>query len=166
MSDNFIKAIELVLKHEGGYVNDPDDPGGETNFGISKRSYPHLNIKELTREDAVEIYQKDWWERYRYNQIDSARLAAKVFDIAINVGPSASHIHLQLACNRVSGTVLKPDGILGTKTLDAVNDFTHTGNGLLLREFKLQMIKYYADLRQEKFLRGWIYRALEDVVEG
>ena len=165
MSDKFAKAIELILKHEGGYVNDPDDAGGETNYGISKRSYPHLNIKDLTREEAIEIYQKDWWERYRYNQIDSARLAAKVFDFAVNAGPSASHLHLQLAINKVSGTRLKVDGILGNKTLDAVNNFPSWETGLLLREFKLQIIKYYADLRQEKFLRGWIYRALEDIVE-
>ena len=51
----FEEAVKSVLKHEGGYVNDPKDPGGETNFGISKRAFPDLDIKNLTEEDAIEI---------------------------------------------------------------------------------------------------------------
>ena len=49
---NFADALDLVLRHEGGYVNSPKDPGGETNFGISKKSYPYLDIKKLTKTDA------------------------------------------------------------------------------------------------------------------
>ncbi len=56
----FAVALEKVLAHENGYVNDPDDPGGETKFGISKRSYANLNIKDLTREQAAEIYYRDF----------------------------------------------------------------------------------------------------------
>ena len=51
----FEEAVKQVLKHEGGYVNDPVDPGGETNMGISKKAYPYLNIKELTEKDAIDI---------------------------------------------------------------------------------------------------------------
>ena len=50
---HFDEAIKVVLAHEGGYVNHPKDPGGETNHGITKRDYPHLNIKELTKEEAA-----------------------------------------------------------------------------------------------------------------
>ena len=57
----FKDAVKIILKHEGGYVNDPVDPGGETNMGISKRAYPYLNIKELTKKDAEDIYFKDYW---------------------------------------------------------------------------------------------------------
>ena len=57
----FSEVIEDTLSHEGGYVFDPDDLGGETNWGISKRQYPDLDIKSLTREDAIDIYYKDYW---------------------------------------------------------------------------------------------------------
>ncbi|WP_425526518.1 glycosyl hydrolase 108 family protein [Xanthomonas oryzae] len=50
-----------MLSHEGGYVNDPRDPGGETQWGISKRAYPELNIRALTRDQAIEIYRRDYW---------------------------------------------------------------------------------------------------------
>lgn len=87
MDTKFDKAIKVVLAHEGGYVNDPNDLGGETNFGISKRSYPTVDIKNLTREQAVEIYRGDWWERYRYGDIEDLDVATKVFDLAVNMGP-------------------------------------------------------------------------------
>jgi len=60
MSDNFERCIAFVLRHEGGYVNDPRDPGGETKYGISKRAYPGLDIKNLTEEQAKEIYRQDY----------------------------------------------------------------------------------------------------------
>ena len=57
----FQRCILFVLDQEGGYVNDPRDPGGETNFGISKRSYPDVDIRALTKPQAIEIYRKDYW---------------------------------------------------------------------------------------------------------
>ena len=63
----FDEIIEGVLKHEGGYVNDPTDLGGETNFGITKRFYPDVDIKNLTEEGAKEIYKKDYWDK---NKVD------------------------------------------------------------------------------------------------
>lgn len=89
----FQRAIQFVLKHEcgvdkygklkDGYVNDPDDPGGETKFGISKRAYPGVNIRELTLLDALNIYYKDYWyvgknEKFPMNLV--------VFDTAVNMG--------------------------------------------------------------------------------
>jgi len=59
--ENAEKAIEFVLSKEGGYVNDPKDPGGETNFGISKKQFPDVDIKTLTKEQAVEIYKRVYW---------------------------------------------------------------------------------------------------------
>lgn len=59
--DKFTAAMAFVLAHEGGYVWNPNDPGGETNFGISKKSYPNEDIKNLTREAATEIYRIDYW---------------------------------------------------------------------------------------------------------
>ena len=58
---SFYIEIENVIKHEGGYVNDPSDPGGETKYGISKKAYPKVDIKNLTLDDAIEIYKDDYW---------------------------------------------------------------------------------------------------------
>jgi len=78
-------AIKTLLAVEGGYVNHPDDPGGETKYGISKRSYPHVNIKELTPDDAARIYKDDYWARVPESLPDDVRWMA--FDYAVNSGP-------------------------------------------------------------------------------
>jgi lysozyme family protein len=65
--DNFNKAMEFILKWEGGYVNDPKDPGGETNFGISKKGWPHVDIKNLTKVKAKDIYRDGYWVIFRCN---------------------------------------------------------------------------------------------------
>lgn len=82
---DFEKSVEFVLRWEGGYVNDPDDPGGETNWGISKRSYPHLEIKNLTREEAIEIYRKDFWEASGC-QAQEWPVNLVFFDTAVHLG--------------------------------------------------------------------------------
>lgn len=82
----FDAAFKALIDHEGGYVNHPKDPGGETKFGITKRSYPHLNIRDLTLDDARAIYRRDFWDRL---QCDALPVAARfqVFDAAVNSGP-------------------------------------------------------------------------------
>ena len=159
MDKKFNKAVEIVLSHEAGYVNDPDDPGGETKFGISKKAYPDLDIQNLTRDDAIEIYYRDWWLKYRYCELRDDQLAGKVFDLSVNMGPAAAHTHLQLAVMKTSDKIIKLDGIIGPQTIAAVN--AHPSPRLLLAELKLMTIKYYADINNPKFLRGWIYRALD-----
>jgi lysozyme family protein len=79
-------AIDLVLRHEGGLVNDPQDPGGLTNFGISKKSYPDLDISNLTRAQAGSIYQRDFWTPTMAAQTDQ-RLANCMLDCRVNQGP-------------------------------------------------------------------------------
>src|SRR5690606_38914271 len=118
--ERFCRAVEMVLRHEGGYVYDPADPGGETKYGISKRSYPQLDIRNLIREQAIEIYRRDWWDRYGYDRIKSLDVATKVLDLAVNMGPAAAHRLLQEALVFL-GHQLAVDGILGPKTLAAVN---------------------------------------------
>lgn len=83
--DVFSYALGVVLESEAGYVNDPRDPGGETNFGISKRSYPDLDIAALTREDAAAIYRRDYFDAIGANNLPPA-LAVVGFDIAVNHG--------------------------------------------------------------------------------
>ncbi len=108
----FEKAIEFVLRHEGGYVNDPRDPGGETNFGISKRSYPGEDIKNMTAERARAIYLRDFWEPLKCGQMPSP-IALMVFDMGVNQGqPTAGYV-LQEALG------VPQDGVVGTVTIQA-----------------------------------------------
>lgn len=78
---SFDDALLFTLSWEGGYVNDPDDPGGETKFGISKKSFPHEDIKNMTHERAAEIYRAGYW----FDGLPEP-LATAAFDTAVNVG--------------------------------------------------------------------------------
>ena len=83
---SFDAAVQLVLAHEGGYTPGLDgDPGGETNFGISKRSYPGLDIKSLTAADAAAIYQRDYWQPWMATA-NSQPFANCLLDCAVNQG--------------------------------------------------------------------------------
>lgn len=93
---NFDTAFERLIGHEGGYVNDPKDPGGETKWGISKRAYPHLNIAELTREDARILYKKDFWDQLRGDELHDG-VAFQAFDFAVNSGMHTAIRYLQRA---------------------------------------------------------------------
>ncbi|MBW2091588.1 MAG: hypothetical protein JRI34_05630 [Deltaproteobacteria bacterium] len=158
MDDKFNKAVEKLLKLEGGYVNDPKDPGGETKFGISKRSYPDVDIANLTEDEAIEIYRRDWWEKYGYGLIEYDRLAEKVFDLAVNMGPRTAHGFLQVAVILTGGEKIHADGIIGPKTIAAMN--SHPARRFLLARLRLLAIKHYVNLGNPRFLTGWIKRAL------
>lgn len=86
----FMRLCPYVLKLEGGYVNNPKDKGGETKFGISKKSYPNLDIKNLTEEQAREIYYRNYWLASKANKIADLRLALIHFDAAVQSGVSQS----------------------------------------------------------------------------
>lgn len=85
MTDNFERCVSFVLRHEGGYVNDPRDPGGETKYGISKRAYPMLNIKDLSIEDAKMIYRKDYWDSAKCGTLEWPMCLVH-FDSCVNLG--------------------------------------------------------------------------------
>ena len=87
MNSNFTLIVNEVLRFEGGYVNNPNDPGGETNYGISKKSYPSLDILHLSKADAVAIYYRDYWLPSGADSLPFP-LAAEVFDCAVNQGMS------------------------------------------------------------------------------
>ena len=153
----FDDIIKVVLKHEGGYVNDPVDPGGETNFGIAKRSHPDVDIKNLTKEGAKEIYYQDYWMKNRVPQLPD-NLKHIYFDMCVNQGRGRAVKILQKAAN-AKGANLKVDGGLGPKTIGALN-------GVELDRVRAYRIKYYADLvtrkpNLEKFYFGWFRRGLE-----
>lgn len=110
----FEKCLEVTLDIEKGYSNHSWDNGGETNFGITKASYPDLDIKELTLEDAKVIYYKDYWLSCSCDEMPLP-LALHVFDLAVNSGQVYSKKVLQKALN------VKDDGIIGPKTIEAIN---------------------------------------------
>lgn len=94
----FIEIFGRVVDHEGGYVNNPDDPGGETKWGISKRAYPNLIIKELTREDAINIYRYDFWNKLELDSWTDV-VQFQIFDFAVNSGIQTAIRYLQRAVN-------------------------------------------------------------------
>ena len=160
MSALFEKAITLVLKHEGGYVNDPNDLGGETKYGISKRSYPHLDIKNLTVEQAIEIYRRDWWDKYRYGDIKDQDVATKVFDLSVNMGPATAHRLLQEALVFL-GYPVEIDGIIGPQTIAAANK---ADPRRLLQVLRWLAAHHYYRIAAQRpqsraFLIGWLKRA-------
>jgi len=85
MADNFRKSLKFTLKWEGVYTNDPHDPGGETKWGISKKEYPDLDIKNLTPELAADLYSKDYWDECGCDNLQYP-LCTVVFDTAVNTG--------------------------------------------------------------------------------
>jgi lysozyme family protein len=161
MKDKILTAfddiIEVVLEHEGGYVNDPKDPGGETNFGIAKRSHPDVDIKNLTKDGAKEIYKEVYWDGNKVESL-SEDLRHIYFDMCVNQGKGRAVKILQHAAN-AKGDGLKVDGGLGPKTIGAMK-------GVELDRVRAYRVKYYADLVTrkpdlEKFYFGWFRRALE-----
>ena len=94
----FDDIIEVVLEHEGGYVNDPNDPGGETNYGIAKRSHPDVDIKNLTKEGAKEIYKEVYWDKNKVESLPE-ELWHIYFDMCVNQGKSRAVKIIQRAVN-------------------------------------------------------------------
>lgn len=84
-SDKYLKVMQFVLAHEGGYCNLAGDPGGETKYGISKRSYPDLDIPNLTEQDALDIYWRDFWDKTGCEELDYP-MALAIMDTAVNLG--------------------------------------------------------------------------------
>lgn len=156
----FSQVIEIVLENEGGYVNDPNDTGGETKYGISKAAFPTLDVKNATKDQAIEIYKKQIWERERYEEIEDIRIAAKIFDLVVNIGRFHAITVAQRAC-RSTGMQTLEDGKLGPLTLKAINESDPTD---YLAAFKSEAAAYYrllaqADPRRLRFFKGWLERA-------
>lgn len=152
---NFDVAVNLILDHEGGYVWDKADPGGETNWGISKRAYPNVDIKNLTKAEAKAIYKRDYWNKVRGDSIPFP-VAVVAFDMAVNMGVSRSIKMLQSAV----GT--KQDGVFGDLTLASV---MKESPSFIVERMTNSRIQYYADLPTfPRFKGGWIRRSVETLV--
>ena len=153
-----------IIEIEGGYDNDPDDAGGETKYGISKRSYPNEDIKNLTPERAIEIYTRDWWNPLNLSSIQDQTTANLVFRFAVNSGKGTAVKMLQECLNTFVPIIpsVTVDGVLGQRTLQAINNIRTIR---LHDTFRVASCKYYLDLvtrkpSQKKYFQGWIKRAL------
>lgn len=157
MSDHFEEAICRTLQWEGGHVNDPDDPGGETNYGISRRAYPDLDIQALNIDQIYAIYRRDYWESVGLGRLRHRELACKVFDLGVNVGPKKAVRWLQTAFNLVvQAPPLAIDGMIGPITAKAVNAYAH--DAALIAAVKYFACHHYVALNRSRYLAGWLNR--------
>jgi len=125
--NNFEAAFSLVVGIEAGYVNDPQDPGGETKFGVSKRAYPNLDIAQLNLEEAKTIYQRDYWTKCHCETL-AWPWALALFDCAINQGVSTA-LHLQAL---FPGDLIKFLAERGVRYAES-KGFPHDGRGWMRR---------------------------------
>lgn len=180
---DFEKAIEKVIKNEGGFSNHQNDPGGATNYGVSLRflkgtgEYGDIDhdgdvdiedIKSLTEDTASDIYKREFWDRYNFEKINDDQLASKVFDIAVNCGPRTAGRLIQKAVNSIRQAdkeinLITVDGVMGPRTFEAINT---CGSKPLLSALVFFQKTYYRDLCEKNdklnvFLNGWLKRADE-----
>jgi lysozyme family protein len=158
----FLAFMPFIFEWEGGYDNDPDDPGGETKYGIDKRSHPNEDIKNLTKERAQEIYFAEYWQKARCEELPK-NVGEVVMNIAVNAGHGRAGKWLQQACNEFySGSDLVVDGSIGPKTIAAAVEveqlFPHKVLAEALLDRTEQHYRSIARGRLAKFLKGWLNR--------
>ena len=160
MQKNYDKCLKAILHHEGGYVNHPKDPGGETNLGVTKRVYEEhggtKDMKDLTVEDVAPIYKKGYWDKMKGDDLPSG-LDLCVFDFGVNAGPGRSAKYLQT----MIGTVA--DGGIGPNTLKAVDAYVEEhGIEKAVENFQEARQGYYEKLSTfDTFGKGWTRRVTE-----
>jgi lysozyme family protein len=180
----FEDAFKIVLGFEGGYVNDPADKGGETNYGITASTLNsaktkgwipfNVTIQNLKIEHAKIIYKKGYWNAVQADSLPHP-LDLIMFDSAVNHGPNAAVKLLQKSLNSILPHVnLSVDGIIGLLTMRAIKDFAglknEQGNNLNIRHLCIDVLMNRIELylsivlnskSQEKFLKGWLNRVFK-----
>jgi lysozyme family protein len=164
-------ACLSTITHEGGYNDIKNDKGGATNWGVSLRFLKginedidgdglitYLDIKKLTKDQAISIYHDNFWKAIYEKMPD--KLAAKVFDVSVNAGSSRAHILLQRALNKL-GAGLIVDGLLGQATLNSIAKYAEQAIVNSFCEVQLEFYKGLVarDASQSIFLAGWTNRA-------
>lgn len=155
---NFDSAFALLVSptYEGGYANDPRDPGGETKYGISKRSYPSLDIKNLTRDQVRPIYRADFWGPAGCDVVPGP-LKYPLFDFAVNSGPKTAVRTLQKRLGVIS------DGIIGPKTLAEIMLWSAETLALTLIMDRLQYMTELPNWPDHG--KGWARRIRSNVLQ-
>ena len=153
MTENFERAIRIILEREGGHLTKAEadkqgDPGGETKFGISKRAYPELDISFLTKEQAMDIYLRDYWSPIKGDLLPWP-LCLFVFDSAVNQGTHTAIKMMQIAL----GT--NDDGVIGPATLELATKARpfHCAKFMAIRAKRYAVTNNY-----DKFGEGWLIR--------
>ena len=164
-ADNWKRSFELMLKSEGGFVNHPQDPGGMTNLGVTKRVWEEWvgresnekEMRSLTPAMVEPLYKRKYWDACRCDELPEG-LDYLVFDFAVNAGPGRSIKTLQTA---VGAT---PDGIIGPKTLAAVRAVDPHE---LIEKFSVAKTQFYESLPTfPTFGRGWLNRVADVKVKA
>jgi lysozyme family protein len=156
MEDNFDECLKMLLHHEGGYVNHPKDPGGETNLGVTKRVYEKWggtkDMKDLTVEDVAPIYKKEYWDRCKCDDLE-AGVDWAVFDWAVNSGTGRAAKAIQKICGATQ------DGAIGPKTLALIGT---QNTQYVVEEFGKIRQQFYESLKTfDTFGKGWTRRNKE-----
>lgn len=150
----FDTYIQRVLANEGGYVNNPKDPGGETNWGIAKRSYPNVDIKNLTRDQAIAIYRRDFWDQVGGDKLPDA-FAFQALDAAVNHGIGNAVRWMQRAAG------VADDGHLGPLSMAAI---LKKDPADLVVLFLAERLEFYTKLSTfSTFGKGWVRRIADDL---
>ena len=165
MKSNYDECLETILHHEGGYVNHPKDPGGETNLGVTKRVYEEFGgekeMKDLTKEDVEPIYKQNYWDRVKGDNLPEG-LDLCIFDFAVNAGPGRAAKFIQ----RLVGTTV--DGGIGPNTLKCIDDYVKENSvAETIEKYQSMRQEYYEGLSTfETFGRGWTRRVDEVTQEA
>lgn len=148
----FLKAVNIILKLEGPPSNNPKDPGGETRFGISKKAYPNLDIATLSQDDAIKLYEKDYWDRCHCAELPPV-IRLIVFDCSVNQGVEAAIKMLQACLN------LSQSGNMDVNTIYASNNFDP--EALLVKFSNQRLERYWLNPKFSLFGHGWISRLMQ-----
>ena len=170
MKENYDHCLGLILHHEGGYVNHPKDPGGETNKGVTKRVYENWcieqdlfqkDMKDLKISDVAPIYKQNYWDRCKCDSLpDGVDLC--VFDFGVNAGTGRGARFLQKCVGAVA------DGAIGPNTLRQVDEWiAMRGEEDLIVEYSERRRNYYKRLKTfSTFGKGWLRRVEETELEA
>lgn len=160
--DKFLKYLEFVLAHEGGYVNHPKDPGGATNFGITQGVYnEYLNasgkksqsVAQITRREVEAIYRVKYWLRIKGDELPVGWDYA-AFDLAVNSGTARAIKFMQAVANK-HGAGLTEDGVIGSKTIAAIKALPREA----LDDFIDMRLDFMKSLKTwDTFGKGWTSR--------
>ena len=161
MEANFFYSLELVLKHEGGFVDHPEDPGGATNKGITHKTYSEFlgrpledvdELKNIPDEHVQIIYKDGYWDKIKADELPGG-LDFATFDWAVNSGPSRAAKNLQSLVNATE------DGIIGPRTLELIKQRDPI---MLINELANRRDSYYRSLKTfGTFGKGWLRRNKE-----
>lgn len=147
----FEEAVRVILDLEGGYSNNPRDPGGETNFGIAKKWHPDLDVKNMSRKDAMDIYKEEYWNAMSLEFFPPS-LRLMLFDCAVNQGVTKAK---EFACTAF--------GISRYYRLDKLYFDTLPSTDIkpaLIRIAQLRLNAYYSTKNYDTFGKGWLSRLM------